>query len=478
MKKLLSLILVFVILSSFVGCSDNSEESLLDPDKPITVSVCHYYNSTTKEKFDDLVNTFNDTVGMEKGIVVDAQSQGDVNQLAEAVFDAANKSIGSMAMPNIFAAYPDNAFRVHQITPLVDLGTYFTEEELSTYRNEFLEEGQFITDDLYYIMPIAKSSENLYVNKNFWTDFSEKHNFSEEDLSTWEGIYNVAEIYYKETGKGFLGLDANANYFLVSSQQLDKSLYTYSQDGTAKFHFSDDLGKKIWNYYYRPYLMGYFKKSGRFSSDDAKTGEIICYTGSTAGAPYFPRTVAVNNDKSMEIEPLVLPYPYFESGDKVSIQQGAGMSIVKSDVAHEYAAAIFLKWFTQAENNLNFAVSTGYFPSKNDVMNQEKITEISSRRDVPQGAIIESIKASNIMFNEYTLYNNKPFEGSYKMRGLLENHLFDKIQNDLAIVNKRVADGEKREDVIESMLSDEEYNSWVSDLRLEAEKILTNMGNN
>ncbi len=152
MRKIIFLLMMAVISLSLISCSMNEEESILSKEKPITVTVWHYYNGTTKEAFDALVSAFNDTVGMEKGIVVDAKSQGDVNQLAEAVFDAASQSIGSMPLPDIFASYPDNAFRVHEIVPLVPLSEYFSEDELAAYRLEFLEEGQFITDNkfLYY----------------------------------------------------------------------------------------------------------------------------------------------------------------------------------------------------------------------------------------------------------------------------------------------------------------------------------------
>ncbi len=62
----------------------------LNPEEPTTVVVWHYYNGNIKNKFDALITEFNETVGMEKGIVVDAQSQGDVNQLATAVYESAN----------------------------------------------------------------------------------------------------------------------------------------------------------------------------------------------------------------------------------------------------------------------------------------------------------------------------------------------------------------------------------------------------
>ena len=98
--------------------------------------------NSIKEKFDEIVSEFNETVGMEKGIVVDAQSQGDVDQLATSVQNSVNQAIGSSPMPDLFAAYPDTALTVHKIKGLVNLEQYFTQEELNEYRKEFLEEGE------------------------------------------------------------------------------------------------------------------------------------------------------------------------------------------------------------------------------------------------------------------------------------------------------------------------------------------------
>ena len=472
MKKILSILLILVMVISATACTKSKSDALLDPDKPITVTVWHYYNGNIKEAFDRLVTEFNETVGMEKGIVVDAQSQGDVNQLATAVFDAANASIGAAPMPNIFASYPDNAFRVHQIAKLTPLNMYFTEAELEKYRSEFLEEGKFITDNQYYIMPIAKSSENLYVNKDDWEAFALKHGFSSDDLSTWEGLLKVAKTYYEETGKGFYSIDANANFMLVSAKQLGEELYSYSEEGTATFSLSENVARKIWDHFYVPYIHGYYVKTGRFSSDDAKTGTVIAYTGSTAGAAYFPMTVAYSETETKAIEPLVLPYPHYEEGQKVAIQQGAGMCITDSDDAHEYASALFLKWFTSADQNIRFAVSTGYYPVENVALDENLILEQLDETLQGAPAIKESIKATNVMMNTYTLYNSKPFQGSFEMRTLLETHLFNKVSTDLQLLSDKVAAGEDRLATIEALTSDEAFKIWFNKLNEEAETLL------
>ena len=471
MKRGLFLLAMVGLLMITTACSPGNNSALLNPDKPITVTVWHYYNGQTKETFDRLVAEFNETIGMEKGIVVDAQSQGDVNQLATAVFDAANQTIGSASMPDIFASYPDNAYRVNQIVKLVKLDEYFTKEELTSYRKEFLEEGRFNAEDSYYIVPIAKSSENLYINKNYWEPFAKLHGYTQADLATWEGIYAVAKTYYEETGKGFFSVDASANYLLAASMQLGSELYQYAKDGSVSFDLKPETAKMIWEYYYKPYINGYFVKTGRFSSDDAKTGTVLSYTGSTAGAAYFPTTVSFSEKDEVNIEPIVLPYPYFANGKKVAIQQGAGMCIAKSDKTHEFAAAMFLKWFTDTAQNIKFAVSTGYFPVKNDALIESKLLE-QAQGNAPQAAVLESIKASNIMFSQYALYNNKPFKGSYDMRMMLDTQLMNKITADLAILKEQINKGADRLGLIASFISDEAFDNWYDQIKKEAELIL------
>jgi ABC-type glycerol-3-phosphate transport system substrate-binding protein len=211
-KRVLLVTSFISIMIFFSACnsSGGSKQSPLDPDKPVTVTIWHYYSGHNKENFDTIVEKFNETIGMEKGIVVEALSQGDVQQLADAVYNSANKGLGADPMPDIFAAYGDNAFRVNQVTPLITLDTYFSPEELSSYRKEFLEEGNFLEDGKYRILPIAKSTENLYVNKTFWDKFAEETGASIENLATWEGlafaipINHAKEIYGEILEKGYV----------------------------------------------------------------------------------------------------------------------------------------------------------------------------------------------------------------------------------------------------------------------------------
>ena len=448
---------ISLLLSSSCGAIPK-DESLLDPESPITISVWNYYNGSVKDKFDALVSEFNETVGTDYGIVVEAQSYGDVNELADAVYESARKEIGAMPMPDIFAAYPDNAFRINQVSELVTLTDYFSEEELGEIKKEFLNEGIFGDKQELKILPIAKSTEILYLNKNYWDSFSAETGATLDSLATWEGLVETAKRYYEHTGKAFFSIDANANYMLISAMQLGEEFYAYHGDA-ASLHFSQDTAYRIWQNYYVPYLKGYFAKSGRFSSDDAKTGLIAAYTGSTAGASYFPVEIA-EADESVPVDVITLPYPYFKGAEPCAVQQGAGMCISKSDASHEYAASVFLKWFIDDPQNIEFAVSTAYMPVKTETLDTDLLLEEANRENISNIAVQESIKTTIDMIKTHQLYGNKPFKGSYKVRSILETSLFEQVKNDLDLLDGRTAKGENRSDVILELCSEKQFLNW------------------
>ncbi|MDD4550144.1 MAG: extracellular solute-binding protein, partial [Syntrophomonadaceae bacterium] len=157
-----------------------------------------------------------------------------------------------------------------------------------------------------------------------------------------------------------------------------------------------------------------------YATDLAKTGDIVCSTGSTAGVSFFSPIVTYADNSSEPVELAILPYPVFEGGKKVAIQRGAGMSVIKSTPDKEYAAGIFLKWFTSPENNLRFVSSTGYLPvteaAFGEIMSQE-IKNISDEN------IKKLLQTSRIMQKEYEFYIPPLFDGLDKIQERYESQL-------------------------------------------------------
>lgn len=473
-KRILALILG-LMLAGTTGCSHarvSQEDTRPSPDHPVTVVLWNYYNGQTKTAFDELVEEFNDTVGMENGIVVDAVSLGDLTQLAESVFEAAGGQVGAEQMPDIFGGYPDNVYRIDKMGRVADLDAYFTTEELGAYRQDFLNDCRMGVEEGLKMIPAARSTDVLYLNETDWNRFSGEVQADLGDLSTWEGVAETAKRYYEWSGgKTFLGMDSIANYIIISSMQLEQALYEVSGT-TVKFQFSEPLARKLWENLYLPYINGYYGSFGRFGSDDAKTGDIVAYIGSSAGAQYFPMEIARTYDQMEPITSKVLPYPYFEGKSAVAIAQGAGFAVAKSDPTHEYAAAAFLKWFTAKEQNVRFSLMSGYLPVQNEAL-AVNLTEQARTYNAQYGeTVAQSIGATRAMLDSYTFYANRSFEGSYELRQMLSSYVLEFIKNDLGRVEQTVKAGADRSAVIAELTGEEHFQKWYSGLTEQAMQIL------
>ena len=90
---------------------------------------------------------------------------------------------------------------------------------------EFLEEGT--VNGRLTVLPIAKSAEILYVNQTIFDRFAAATGAKIEDLSTWEGLYALAEQYAKwSDGKCFFVHDYHFNYFQVGVESKGRTSLT------------------------------------------------------------------------------------------------------------------------------------------------------------------------------------------------------------------------------------------------------------
>ena len=288
----------------------------LDPSKPVSLTVWHYYNGAQQAAFDQLVSEFNATEGKDKGIYVEGYTQGSVSDLEKAVSDAVSGAVGAQSLPDIFSTYADTAYAVQKEDKLADLSSYFTEEELSEYVDSYIKEGYFHDDTSLYLFPVAKSTEIMMINKTDWKPFADATGSSLEELSTLEGVADVAKRYYEWTdsltpdipddGKAFYGRDSMSNYFIIGMKQLGADIFDV-KDGQVTIQADKEKVRRLWDNYYVPYVNGYFASMGKFRSDDVKTGDILAYTGSCASSMYFPDSFWRNFIKNSPFIPAQCP---------------------------------------------------------------------------------------------------------------------------------------------------------------------------
>lgn len=450
------------------GCGSKADPGF-SPANPVNITIWTYYNGEQLEAFNALVDEFNSTVGKEQGITVESSSHGSVTDLENNVLASAEGKVGAEAMPNIFSAYADTAYALDEMGQIADLSDYLSEEDRAAFIEDYLSEGDFSGSGSIKIFPVAKSAELLFLNETDWEPFAAATGATYDDLATIEGLVSVAERYYEWTdaqtpdipndGRAFFGRDAMANYMLIGAKQLGCTIFD-AQDGSMTLNFDHDAVRTLWDNYYVPFIKGYFSASGRFRSDDVKTGNIIAYVGSSSSATFFPTQVIADDMDSHDITRKALESPKFANGEDYAVQQGAGMVVTKASDAEIQASLVFLKWFTSPEHNITFSVDSGYLPVTHEGNSIDAIRisglALSDEMDEVLSAAVDTV-------NKNHLYTPRAFSGGTNARAILEYSMSDKASADRAAVKEAMAQGQSFEEASAQFLSDECFEAWYQD---------------
>ncbi len=310
---------------------------------------------------------------------------------------------GAPDMPDIVTAYPKTALILSEHGLLAPLDGQFSGEELKAYLPQFIEEGR-LPDNKLYVFPIAKSTEVLFVNQTLFDRFSAATGVKLNDLSTFEGIAEAAVKYYQWTdsltptkandGKAFFTADSWFNIAQVGIAQMGGQFINRD-----RLNVDSDGFQRIWDFAVLPALAGGYAVTNGYSSDLSKTGEIVCSTGSTAGILFYGDNITYPDNTIEATTYTILPYPIFKGGMKFALQRGAGMCVARSSSQKEYAATLFLKWFTQPEQNMRFVSSTGYLPVTKKAFENNMKQEIKTAKNAN---LKKLLRAANQMYGEYT----------------------------------------------------------------------------
>ncbi len=481
-RRLIYVLLLIVVAVLIVGgvlwhtrAQDDSPAAQLSPESPQLLTLWHYYNGSHQQAFDQLVLEFNETVGQQLGIVIEARSQGSVGELTRKLMASARGDFGAEPMPDIFAAYSDMAWDISKFKPLADLKNYFSAGELSEYIQAYLNEGHLAGGEALNVFPVAKSTEVLMLNRTEWYLFSAATGADVSLLETWEGIGQVSRMYYEWTdsltpdvpddGRAFFGLDALANYVIIGSQQLGVEMF-HVEDGVATVNIDESVMRQLWDAFVVPYVNGWFAAYGSYRTDDVKTGRLAALVGSTSGAIYFPSNVTREDGTTYSITGACLPVPVFKDAQPYAVQQGAGMAVTASTPVREYAATVFLKWFTKQENNLDFCLASSYLPVKKAANQVDVLTRSMNAKHI-DGMLRDSLLTSAKMTEDYTLYTTNVFDNCYAVRELVADSLLDAATNALATRKRLVAGGLDKEAAVAQLTGDAAFNVWLQSFRRE-----------
>lgn len=476
MKKTYILPILLAGTFALAGCS----RAEAPDDRPVHITMWHYYNGAQKEQFDALVQEFNDTVGVDQKIIVETLSKGSVFELQDSVYESIEGKTGSEPLPTLCSAYADTAYDLYQNDKIADFRPFLTGEEYDSYVSAYAEEGKFGEDASMMIFPIAKSTEVLTLNQTAWDSFAEETGAKLEDLSTWEGLAKTAKTYYEWTdamtetpndGQAFFGRDSFANYMLIGSHQLSHDIYA-GEDGTMKLDLDEETLRRLWDNYYVPYISGYYLEEGTFRSDDVKTGRIIAYVGSTSGAAYTPEQVIFDDGQTQDITCKNLALPNFEGTSPCAVQQGAGVVMLRTEEKMQKAAVTFLKWLTQESQNIQFSAVSGYLPVKKDANDMETIASCFSELGETMNPKLEEMLSTAIpQVNEYQLHTVRPFLHANDARKVIDTTMPNLAKENREKVQELLAQGVSLEDAVAQFDTDEIFGEWCEETQKQLENL-------
>lgn len=358
-------------------------------------------------------------------------------------------NIATDTTPNVAITYPDHIATYLQgentVVPLDELmadkkyglnGTELKFEGPSKEEivPEFLEEG--VIDGTQYALPFMRSTEALYINK----DYVEKLGYEVPDVPTWEWIWEVSEAATKKNEDGTYWLNnqkvlipfiykSTDNMMIQMLKQLNAG---YSNDQGQISLFNDtttDLLEQIADHT-KSGAFSTFKISG-YPANFLNAGQAVFAVDSTAGATWMGAEAPlsdISEDAYVDFETVIRPIPQYNTEKVEMISQGPSIAIFnKKDPQEVMASWLFAQYLLSNEVQLGYGETEGYLPVTNKALNSPEYQEYMSLAGTDNEDHYQvKIDASKLLMdNTDNTFTTPVFNGSASLRNaagdLIEN---------------------------------------------------------
>jgi len=308
------------------------------------------------------------------------------------------------------------------------------------------------------MLPIAKSTEALFINQTLFDRFSSDVDVSISDLSSFDGLFEVARKYYDwSDGQHFIQLNDYYNYAYIGMKSYGSEFVKNNQ-----LNLHDEAFEHIWTPLAKTAIYGGICLDDGYAAAKWKTIDIIANTGSTADVLYQPEEVFYPDNTTEAITTLALPYPVFTDDFSAVVHRGGGLFAIKSDnELKNRAAYLFAKWLTKQDNNLGFVTQAGYLPVTDDAINS-LFDDISIVETENYRGVYEAVAQMN---REYTFYALPLYNGASDTQDDFENNVKAVLRTAHNQYVKRVSAGEDSELVLNELAA-----SSLTELRNLSEK--------
>lgn len=414
MKKLLSFLLILMMLSTLTACNTSKAEAPTSQTEkseattetttasiaktediltsPVTIDYWYCFTDTVEKYNLDKVAEFNDTVGKDLGITVNAVNQQDYTTVAQKL--QASAVAGST--PAVVLMGVDQTPFVKDGV-LLSLDAYVQRDGVdpSDFYDGFIEQSYY--NNMLYSMPFLKSTAVVIYNKTMF----DKANLDATKMITWDdfsayatelhdklGVYGtttyswpwILESYLFSYNSSLRNSDNTTTINSELTKDFANMFLNLKQSGVAHL-----IPQAEYNNIYSEFA------SGKTAMIPMSTGAIISLAG--LGAKY-----------GMEVGVAYMP-----KGDiDATITGGGNLAITtKISDAEKEAAWQFVKFMTNADNSVAASVATGYLPTRKSV-----------KSDATLKAFIEKVPQMQVAINQLENAKNPSNIGNEESRAI------------------------------------------------------------
>lgn len=342
--------------------------SLIDPSGQEVV-FWHVYTKEQERLLLELTEEFNKT--NEWHITVRAEYAGYFGDIRQKILD----SLAAGMPPDLAIAFPNQVAEYQQYGVVEPLDDYIgsvqyglTSDDLADIFSTILESDRYPTyENRLLSFPPSRSMEVLYYNR----DWLETLGY-EAPPKTWEQFRNLCITASEDSDRD--GIRDTHGYALdVNHYVLENWIWSnggkMTSDNYEQVAFHNTEGVAALTFLTELVSSGYAcQVAKRYDDQSAFAAQKVLFTtGTSAGIPYYAQAITDPKTKKPRFHWAVAPIPY-NTAEPVVVIHGPSIVVFKSTSQRQLASWLFIRWFTQPENNARWAMAANYFPIRKSAL--------------------------------------------------------------------------------------------------------------
>ena len=357
-------------------------------------------------------------------------------------------NISTGTTPNVCVTYPDH------------IATYLTGQDTVVPLDALMADGRFglggsevrfdgpaaeemvpeflkecVLDGQTYAMPYMRSTEALYINR----DFVEKLGYEVPDVLTWDFVWEVSEKALEKDEEGLYRLNGQKVMIPFIYKSTDNMMISmlkqkgapYSTDAGGILIFNDTTKELLETVYGHA-------KSGAFSTfaissypaNFLNAGQCVFAIDSTAGATWMGSDAPlldIPEENVVRFTTEVRPIPQFDPENPKMISQGPSVCIFAKENKQEVLASwLFVQYLLSNDIQLCYAETEGYLPVTRKAQESAEYRDYLDRIGEDAAHYDVKIRASRLLMDHIgDTFVTPVFNGSASLRSaagqLVEN---------------------------------------------------------